>query len=220
MMDLSKHLEFFNPMDLKEEIHIIGVGATGSNIAIQLARLGINRLHIWDFDTVSAHNITNQVYDTEDISKEKTVVLKEKLLKINPRMKVYTHKKYIDQPLKNYVFLCLDSIEQRFEILKNNKFNRLIKLVIETRIGLSTGQVIVTDWSNTKEIDNHIKMCDFKDDESNVVTSACGTEMNIGPTVLVTTAYTVVSFINYIKGRQTEVSQIHFDAFNFKTTTY
>ena len=63
-MNLNKHIEFFDPSKLKEkniDINIIGVGAVGSYIALQLAKLGVEKIIIWDFDVVDEHNITNQV---------------------------------------------------------------------------------------------------------------------------------------------------------------
>ena len=62
-MDLNKHIEFFNPEKLKDkniDVNIIGVGAVGSYIALQLAKLGIEKLIIWDFDVVDEHNITKK----------------------------------------------------------------------------------------------------------------------------------------------------------------
>ena len=62
-MNLSKSLEYFDPInDLEGAIHIIGIGAMGSRVAELLVRLGIQRIHIWDFDTVEDKNITNQLY--------------------------------------------------------------------------------------------------------------------------------------------------------------
>ena len=79
-MNLNKHIEFFNPAKLNNyEIHVIGVGAVGSYIALTLAKLGIKKLYIWDFDTVEEHNITNQVYNYNDLGKPKTLALKSHL---------------------------------------------------------------------------------------------------------------------------------------------
>lgn len=56
-MNLNKHREYFDPEKIREAkvpIHIIGVGAIGSHIAIQLAKLGIEEITVWDFDTVDS----------------------------------------------------------------------------------------------------------------------------------------------------------------------
>ena len=87
-MDLSRHISVFNPASVKNDIHIIGVGATGSFVAMQIARMGVPVLNIYDFDDVEIHNIPNQYYDTEDIGKLKIDALDEKLHKINPDITV------------------------------------------------------------------------------------------------------------------------------------
>jgi tRNA A37 threonylcarbamoyladenosine dehydratase len=62
MIDLLRQRDYFNPLNIKKEIHIIGVGAVGSHVAQNLARLGIKALHLWDFDIVTSHNIPNQMF--------------------------------------------------------------------------------------------------------------------------------------------------------------
>ena len=51
-MDLSRHISVFNPTAVKHDIHIIGVGATGSFVAMMLARMGVPVINIYDFDDV------------------------------------------------------------------------------------------------------------------------------------------------------------------------
>lgn len=215
-MDIRKHLEFFNPLELDEEIHVIGVGAIGSNIATQLARLGINKIHIWDFDIVNEHNITNQIFTSEDVGKPKVEAVKDYLLKINPNMKVITHKKYGNQPLKGFIFSCVDSMETRHRIAEMHQYNRFIKLVIDTRIGLERGQVLATNWRDEERVSNYIAMCDFKDSEDETPVSACGTTLSIAPTILVTTAYAIAEFINFVRTGKNH-NQISFDSFAMKT---
>lgn len=218
-MDVSKHLEFFNPLKLNKEIHILGVGATGSNIAVQLVRLGIEQIHIWDFDTVDERNISNQTYTFADLGKPKTEALKEYLVTINPNVQIITHKKYTMQPLKGILFFCIDSIEQRHKIAQDNQYNLFIELVIETRIGLELGQVFVTKWQDKKAIEEYIALLDFKDSESAAPVSACGTFLAVSPTILMTTAIATAEFINYIKTGKTQ-KQIHFNAFTYKIKAY
>ena len=70
MVNTLKHIEFFNPNKVKnKEVHIIGVGAVGSFIALTLAKLGLQKLTIWDFDTVEETNVANQVYTQKDVGK-------------------------------------------------------------------------------------------------------------------------------------------------------
>lgn len=217
-MDLTKHLDFFSPLDITEQIHIIGCGAIGSNVALQLAKLGCNKLFLWDFDTVDEHNITNQVYDETDLGQMKTEALKKHLINNNKDIKVYSFKKYTDQLLQGYIFVCVDSIELRKHIYECNQYNEQIKLVIDGRIGLDTGQVYAVDWSKEEDIKNLIELSDFKSNEIDVPVSACGTTLSVSPTVLITISNMISVFINF-KNEQKIPKIININAFKFKTNT-
>lgn len=214
-MNLNKHLEFFNPFDVKDDIHIIGVGAVGSFIALQLAKLGISKFHIWDFDTVDDHNIANQVYTFRDIGRAKTDAMKDHILANNPDCEVITHGKYEGDPLTGYVFMEVDSVELRKTIAEDNQYNRMLKKVFDGRIGLSSGQLITVDWQDDDAIENYIKLCDFKDSDADVAVSACGTTLSVSPSVLTTAAEAVAMFINTIKGAPC-ANIVAFDSFSAK----
>jgi tRNA A37 threonylcarbamoyladenosine dehydratase len=61
-LDVRRHAELFDPHTFNTPVTIIGAGATGSWLAIALAKLGIDNISIWDFDKVEEHNIPNQAF--------------------------------------------------------------------------------------------------------------------------------------------------------------
>ena len=71
MMDLSKSYDFFQPDKDDARIHIVGCGSVGSTIAENLARCGVTKMTLWDFDKVEAHNIVNQMFRQQDVGKLK-----------------------------------------------------------------------------------------------------------------------------------------------------
>jgi len=78
---------------LKESsVGIAGAGGLGSNAAVSLARAGIGRLIIVDFDKVEKSNLNRQYYFTNQIGKVKVKALKDNIKKINPSVKVDIHK--------------------------------------------------------------------------------------------------------------------------------
>jgi len=82
-------------MDLHERfssatVAICGLGGLGSNIAIALARAGIGRLILIDFDRVDITNLHRQQYKASQIGKYKTEALSENLLEIAPYIKIET----------------------------------------------------------------------------------------------------------------------------------
>ncbi len=70
---------------------IAGAGGLGSNCAVALARSGIGKLIIADFDTVSESNLNRQYYFYNQIGQIKVNALKENIKNINPEVSVVTH---------------------------------------------------------------------------------------------------------------------------------
>ena len=54
---------------------IAGLGGLGSNIAVMLARTGIGKLKLIDFDRVDLSNLNRQVYDIRHLGRKKTEAL-------------------------------------------------------------------------------------------------------------------------------------------------
>ena len=219
MLDTLRHQDFFNPIQVKDEIHIIGVGAVGSHIASALARLGIKKIHIWDFDNVESHNIPNQLFTSKDLGELKIDAVEKQMIAINPEISIQKHNKYTEELLEGYVFSCVDSIEVRSHIYETNEYNALIKAIFDTRIALDAGQVFSADWSKEEDINNLIAVSEFKHEEVKQAKSACGTRLTVLPTVQITATYAVSNFINFIKSNKLK-RNIIFNAFNFTAKGY
>lgn len=72
-------------------IAVCGLGGLGSNIAISLARAGIGRLILIDFDRVDITNLHRQQYRADQIGLYKTDALSEILKGIAPYIEIETH---------------------------------------------------------------------------------------------------------------------------------
>lgn len=72
-------------------IAVCGLGGLGSNIAISLARAGIGRLILIDFDRVDITNLHRQQYRADQIGIYKTDALTEILKGIAPYIEIETH---------------------------------------------------------------------------------------------------------------------------------
>jgi molybdopterin/thiamine biosynthesis adenylyltransferase len=206
-MDLSRHISVFTPDNVKHPIHIIGVGATGSFVAMMLARMGCPVLNIYDFDDVEIHNIPNQYYDTGDLGKLKAEALAEKLKAINPNIVVNvnigavlpTHDdehKGIDE-MAGYVFLLVDSMKIRRELWEAVKLNKDIIHCWESRLGSDQARVYSLDMS-VKDFSKY--EVDFYDDDVAEM-SACGTSITVLPVVLQTASLMIVQFIDIVMDR-------------------
>ncbi|SCX97102.1 sulfur carrier protein ThiS adenylyltransferase [Pseudobutyrivibrio sp. AR14] len=78
-------------------VAICGLGGLGSNVAICLARVGIGRLILIDFDLVDVTNLHRQQYKISQVGMAKTEALRENLLEINPYITVQTHRVKMDE---------------------------------------------------------------------------------------------------------------------------
>lgn len=73
-------------------VTIIGLGSGGSAIALDLARCGVTKMILIDFDEVSLSNLCRSVYDLHDVGKNKTDAVHEKLLRVNPCVDLEFHE--------------------------------------------------------------------------------------------------------------------------------
>jgi len=76
---------------LKKTAAIAGCGGLGSNAAVALARAGIGRLIVADFDRVELSNLNRQYYFLGDVGKFKTDAIASHIRAINPEIKLEPH---------------------------------------------------------------------------------------------------------------------------------
>lgn len=65
-------------------VAIAGLGGLGSNVAVSLARIGVGRLDLIDFDVVDVSNLNRQQYFVRQLGLPKPAALAETLREINP----------------------------------------------------------------------------------------------------------------------------------------
>lgn len=88
-------------------VAVCGLGGLGSNIAISLARVGIGKLILIDFDRVDISNLHRQQYKATQIGKYKAQALAENLLEIAPYLEVRAVTARITE--ENYMDLLHDA---------------------------------------------------------------------------------------------------------------
>lgn len=95
----------------RASVAVCGLGGLGSNIAISLARAGVGKLHLIDFDKVDISNLNRQQYMVTQLGMYKTDALKNTLLSIAPYCEITTNTIRIDegnlmQLLENEDIIC------------------------------------------------------------------------------------------------------------------
>lgn len=218
-MDLSKSYDFFQPEKDDARIHIVGCGSVGSTLAENLARCGVTKMTLWDFDTVEAHNIVNQMFRQQDVGKLKVEALRDILMDINPEIKDNVELKpkgWEGKLMSGYIFLCVDNIELRRAIVEKHMDSPYVKAVFDFRTLLESAQHYAADWSDFKMKQDLLKSMQFSHEEAAEETpvSACGVTLGVATTVRLVCAIGANNYMNFVKGNGVK-KFIMIDGFNF-----
>jgi len=87
---ITRHGDDLHNRFASATVAICGLGGLGSNIAIALARAGIGRLLLIDFDRVELSNLHRQQYKANQIGLFKVDALADNLSEISPYTKIET----------------------------------------------------------------------------------------------------------------------------------
>jgi len=106
-------------------IIVFGIGGVGSYVCEALARCGVGSITLVDNDTVSKSNINRQLIAlSSTIGKNKTDVMKERILEINPHCQVtsipcfYSKEKEVDITDYDYVIDAIDTVTSKLTLIE------------------------------------------------------------------------------------------------------
>lgn len=205
-MDLNKSREFFDPNNVKGTCHIIGCGSIGSHVANLLGRYGIKRIKLYDFDVVESHNLANQNFSNEQLGQLKTEAVADNILSFNEDAEITTYNEgwKKGKRLSDFVFLCVDNIEVRKEIVEDNMMNSNIKAMFDFRTTLEEGQNFFANWCIREERENLLATMDFTHEEAKAISpvSACGFALSVSPVVMNCAINGVCNFTNFVNGKE------------------
>ena len=107
----ERHGEKLQKKFSSSTVAVCGLGGLGSNIAPTLARAGVGKLILVDFDRVDITNLHRQQYKVNQIGMYKTEALFENLKEISPYTDIETHTVRISEEnaadiLKNADIIC------------------------------------------------------------------------------------------------------------------
>ena len=109
------------------KVFIVGAGGLGCPIADLLCRAGVKEIGIIDYDKISLSNLNRQtLFNTSDINKYKVEVLKKKLYKVNPLVKINIFKKKINE--KN-----INNLISKYQIIVDASDNFKTKFLLNER---------------------------------------------------------------------------------------
>lgn len=111
-------------------VAVCGLGGLGSNIAVALARAGIGKLILIDFDRVDISNLHRQQYKAHQIGMYKTEALTTNLLEISPYLHIAAHTAQITENNLQSLLSEADVICEAFDRAEAKAM--LVNSVLET----------------------------------------------------------------------------------------
>ena len=111
----ERHGKELHTAFLSATVAVCGLGGLGSNIAIALARAGIGKLILIDFDRVDITNLHRQQYKAEQIGMYKTVALAENLKEIAPYISLEIHTERMTEDNAVHLLQDADIICEAFD---------------------------------------------------------------------------------------------------------
>ena len=151
----KRQTDLFNPADHADRhVTIVGLGNIGSHTAIALAKMGISRFTLYDFDEVEAHNTASQAFVPAQCGATKVDCLAETIIDIHPDIEVecITEAFRGHETVPDILIIAVDSMHERKNICAKLQEGDSNPFIIDGRMG--GGQVEVwaqrlNDWSNT-----------------------------------------------------------------------
>lgn len=102
-------------------IGIAGLGGLGSTVAIALARIGIGKLVLVDFDVVEPSNLNRQQYSVKHIGMYKTEAIREIIQDINPYVEIETYTEKINQDNIKSFFGEVQTLVEAFDTAEGKR---------------------------------------------------------------------------------------------------
>lgn len=112
---VSRHTPRVHSKIKNASVGIAGLGGLGSNVAISLARLGVGRLVLVDFDVVEPSNLNRQQYLMKNLGMNKTDAMSRIISEINPFIKVECINEYITEENTLEIFKDVDIVVEAFD---------------------------------------------------------------------------------------------------------
>ena len=191
----------------RTSVAVCGLGGLGSNIAIVLARVGIGRLLLFDFDAVDVSNLHRQQYKAEQIGQPKAEALAANIREIAPYVSLDARRVKITEEngpelLKEADIVCeaFDEAEQKAMLV-----NLVLEAMPEKYLVAASGMAGIGDANQiqTKKVMERFFVCGD---------GVCDVENGMGlfsTRVLVCAAHQAHAIIRIIAGQPEDPESLH-----------
>ena len=144
-------------------VAICGLGGLGSNIAVYLARAGVGKLILIDFDTVDVTNLHRQQYKAAQIGTYKTDALAESIKEIAPYISIETHTERITEDNFDRLLHGADIVCEAFDRAEAKAMltDAVLSTMPQTYLIAASGMAGLGSVNDirTKKITKHFYLC-------------------------------------------------------------
>lgn len=152
-MDYTRQRDWFDPDKTQAAATIVGCGGIGSFTALALAKLGVQRLNLVDFDTVDEHNVPNQLFSRHQINDNKVAALHEHLSEqVGVKAATYCQPLQDGIPRAPVVISALDSMTARKDLWALVRYKLDVKLFLDGRLAGENVLLYAVDPTNPTDV--------------------------------------------------------------------
>ncbi len=112
---MARHTPGIHQKIKESVVAIAGLGGLGSAVAIALARVGVGKLILVDFDVVEPSNLNRQQYLIHQIGLPKVEALQKNIATINPYVKIRTYHEKLDRSNMERIFKEAEVVVEAFD---------------------------------------------------------------------------------------------------------
>jgi sulfur carrier protein ThiS adenylyltransferase len=155
--DFGMSFEEIKKILKNKTVGIAGAGGLGSNCAVALARVGMGRIIIADFDVVSESNLNRQYYFSDQLGMKKTEAIRINLGRVNPEVNAEVHDTLLTKENIPVIFRDCDVIVEAFDLADQKEM--LIETVLSEMpekylvVGLGMAGWGMNDTIHCREVD-------------------------------------------------------------------
>lgn len=195
-----RHTKELQSRLLRSSVAVCGLGGLGSAVAIALARTGIGKLHLIDFDCVDLMNLNRQQYAVCDLGRPKPEALRDEILRFAPYCEIETDFVRLTEDnaskllaAEDYICECFDDAEQK-AMLTNSVLTELPEKILVGASGMAgygrSNEII------TRKIMNRYYLC------GDGTSEICRDYGLMAPRVMICAAHQANTIIELIAGKE------------------
>lgn len=154
---LTRQMDIIPTKLLSQEIHIIGAGAIGSFVALNLAKMGFTNMTVYDGDTVAEENMSCQWYRHTDIGKNKVDALSDLIHDFTGERIDVIPKHYLSGRLSGIVVSSVDCMSVRTTIYNNLRHWPSTQYLVDPRMSAEYALLYTMNMNKKEDVEDYEK---------------------------------------------------------------